>query len=193
MHTPDHSRNHTARPGHHLNDVVDLPGWDHQSIWGWDDGVGSFYAQLWRNNTNSDAPEIWLSGATNTYPWPGCIALEIATKARVDPLTVVRAMGIAHPQPRLLADRKLADRLKEMGPTGDSPYVSGHSHALAWTLGHAATTPGGGAPSRGKPTPEQADAEHHMVTGRVYLGGAQGRDYFGGADEALWWALGRSS
>ncbi|WP_285489437.1 hypothetical protein, partial [Amycolatopsis taiwanensis] len=40
---------------------------------------------------------------------------------------------------------------------------------------------------------KQADAEHHMVTGRVYLGGDKfhGRDFFSGADEALSWALGR--
>jgi hypothetical protein len=42
----DHSRNHAARPGHQSHDVIDLPGWEDQSIWGWDDGVGSFYAQL---------------------------------------------------------------------------------------------------------------------------------------------------
>src|SRR5690349_2443743 len=68
MEANDFSRNHTARPGYQLQNAIDLPGWEDQSIWGWADGVGSFYAQLWRNGSTSDAPEIWLSGASTPYP-----------------------------------------------------------------------------------------------------------------------------
>jgi hypothetical protein len=47
-----------------------------------------------------------------------------------------------------------------------------------------------------RPTPEQVDAEHQMVTGqlcRVYRGGTatDSQNFFAGADELLWWALGR--
>jgi hypothetical protein len=93
MTVPDHSRNHTARPGYQLHDAVDLPGWEHQSIWGWDEGTGSFYAQLWRNGSASDAPEIWLTGARTPYPWPASIALAIVEGTKTDALTVVHGQG----------------------------------------------------------------------------------------------------
>ncbi|MEX5634957.1 hypothetical protein [Parafrankia sp. FMc2] len=44
---------------------LELVGWDHQSVWGWDPASDSFYAQLTRNGSGRDAeaqgPEIWLS------------------------------------------------------------------------------------------------------------------------------------
>ena len=40
-----------------------LAGWDEQSIIGWD-GLGqTWFAQLWRNGSTGDAPDVWLSGA----------------------------------------------------------------------------------------------------------------------------------
>lgn len=193
MSVSDHSRNHTARPGDQLHDGIDLPGWEHQSIWGWDDGTRSFYAHLWRNGSTSDAPEIWLSGVRKPYPWPGCIALEIVEHTDADRLAVVQAMGIAHPNPTLRTKAEImqrVDELKELRDNGD--YIGGQIHALAWTQGLTELTPGTHT-KHPRPTPEQADAEHHIITGRVYLGGDtfHGRDFFSGADEALWWALGR--
>ncbi|MCK2239728.1 MULTISPECIES: hypothetical protein [unclassified Crossiella] len=196
MSVPDHSRNHTARPGYQLHDAVDLPGWEQQSIWGWDEGSSSFYAQLWRNDSTSDAPEIWLTGARKPYPWPGCIALEIVERTQADALAVVQAMGIAHPEPTLRTENEIMQRAGELNPLRDrGDFVKGQIHALAWTQGLAEFT-SGTRTEWGKdrrPTPAQADAEHHMITGRVYLGGTEfdGQDFFNGADEALWWALGR--
>lgn len=196
MSVPDHSRNHTARPSHQRHDTVDLPGWEHQSIWGWDEGTGSFYAQLWRNSSTSDAPEVWLTGARKPYPWPGCVALETVEHTHADTLAVVQAMGIAHLEPTLRTEDEImlrADELNKLRDSGD--YIGGQIHALAWTKELAEFTPGTRTEwgKNRRPTPEQADAEHHMITGRVYLGGDKfhGRDFFSGADEALWWALGR--
>ncbi|GLY71270.1 hypothetical protein [Amycolatopsis taiwanensis] len=128
--------------GYQLHDAVDLPGWEHQSIWGWDEGTGSFYAQLWRNGSTSDAPEIWLTGALKPYPWPGCIALEIVEHTQADTLAVVQAMGIAHPDPTLRTADEVMQRAEELRKLGDSGYIRGQHHALAWTQGLAEFTPG---------------------------------------------------
>jgi hypothetical protein len=196
MAVPDHARNHTARPGYQLHDAVDLRGWDHRSIWGWDQGTGSFYAQLWRNDSTSEAPDIWLTGARTPYPWPASIALAIVENTEADALTTVRAMGIAHPDPSLLPDDTIMDRADELNKADDrSDYGRGQIHALAWTQGLAEFTTGTRTEwgRNRRPTPEQVDAEHHMVTGQLYRGGTKrdSKDFFAGADELLWWALGR--
>ncbi|MFI6031635.1 hypothetical protein [Amycolatopsis magusensis] len=43
-----------------------LPGWEDRSIWGYDSGTGSFFAQLTRNgNSDDDGPDVWITpGAT---------------------------------------------------------------------------------------------------------------------------------
>jgi len=39
-----------------------LAGWEDLSTWGYDEGVGSFYAQLTRNgHSDDDGPELWLT------------------------------------------------------------------------------------------------------------------------------------
>ncbi len=194
MAVPDHSRNHTARPGYQLHDAIDLPGWEDQSYWGWDQGTGSFFAQLWRNGSTSDAPEIWLTGARTPFPWPACIALAVVERTQSDALAVVRAMGIAHPNPTLLPDSTILARVEALAKE-TSDYVKGQQHAIAWTQGQAEFTTGTRTEwGKGRrPTPEQVDAEHHMVTGQLYRGGTalDSKEFFGGADELLWWALGR--
>jgi len=191
MSLPEHSRNHTVRPGERLHDAVHLSGWEHRSIWGWDEGTSSFFAQLWRNGNSSDEPDIWLTGARKPYPWPGCIALEIAENAEADALPVVRAMGIAHPEPTLRTPDEIFGRTRELYKIPNrNGYVGGQAHALAWTQGLAEFTPGTRTYwGDRKPTADRVDAEHHMVTGSVYRG--ENRDFFSGADESLWWALGR--
>jgi len=57
----DFTRNFGARPGYALHDAVDLPGWGDQSVWGWDEPMGTFHAQLWRNGSRGDRPDFWLS------------------------------------------------------------------------------------------------------------------------------------
>ncbi|WP_125789751.1 hypothetical protein [Amycolatopsis sp. WAC 01375] len=189
------SRNHGARPGYALHDAIDLAGWGDRSIWGWDDGIGSFYAQLWRNGSSSDAPDIWLSGASKPYPWPGCVALDIVQHTGAAPLSVVQALGIADPVPRLRDTTEITQQIDELKPLDDTDgYIGGQLYALAWTQGIETLSPSTrGQDDHSRPAPDRVDAEHHLITGRVYLGGDAERTqaFYSGADEALWWALGR--
>jgi hypothetical protein len=189
------SRNYGCRPGHNFRDEIDLPGWEEQSVWGYDTAMDSFFAQLYLNGNTSETPEIYLSGFHTIYPWPGAIALEIMERLNQKPLTVVRALGIADPHPTLRPHGEIEQRLNELVGTGSpSRYDAGLIRALAWVHGSAARTPGSlrrWANGIERPTSTQGDAEHHIVTGRVYRG--QDRYLYSGADEALWWALGRDS
>ncbi|WP_435583461.1 hypothetical protein [Amycolatopsis thermoflava] len=39
-----------------------VPGWDHFSTWGYEDGLGHYYAQLYHNSDDRDAaPRIWIT------------------------------------------------------------------------------------------------------------------------------------
>lgn len=45
--------------------AFDLPGWDECSIWGFDPTSDCYFAQLWRNRGDDDAPDdpdIWING-----------------------------------------------------------------------------------------------------------------------------------
>ncbi len=39
-----------------------LPGWSDQSIWGYDEQMDTFFAQLWRDDDANDDPTVWISG-----------------------------------------------------------------------------------------------------------------------------------
>lgn len=42
-----------------------MPGWDHYSTWGYDEGAGYMYAQLYRNHDSQDErPTIWITPTT---------------------------------------------------------------------------------------------------------------------------------
>jgi len=41
-----------------------LPGWDVQSIIATDELTGGWFAQLWRNGSKSDPPEVWVNTPT---------------------------------------------------------------------------------------------------------------------------------
>lgn len=77
--------------------MVDLPGWEHRSIWGCE--LGTFYAQLWRNDNRGDTPDLWLSGVRTAYSRPSCLVVEIVEKIGADPAAVVAALGLAEPKP----------------------------------------------------------------------------------------------
>jgi hypothetical protein len=40
---------------------INLPGWSDQSIWGYDPILECYWAQLWRDEDNTDAPRISIS------------------------------------------------------------------------------------------------------------------------------------
>jgi hypothetical protein len=75
--------------------AVFLDGWDHKSTWGWDDGVGSYYAQMTRNGkSDANGPEIWITPPT--FPAimsPEALAEAIAHATGEDLQAVQRAMN----------------------------------------------------------------------------------------------------
>lgn len=76
---------------------LDLPGWDSLSIWGYDPGTQSFYAQLTHNNnTDDDGPDVWITPGTawpvinSTHELSGYIA-----RATGEPTSTIKsAMGL---------------------------------------------------------------------------------------------------
>ena len=72
-----------------------IDGWDHQSTWGYDDGVGSLYAQLTRNgNSDANGPDVWLSPPTiPRILLPETLAKAIAQVTSVDLAAVHAAMN----------------------------------------------------------------------------------------------------
>ncbi|MGW4521109.1 hypothetical protein [Amycolatopsis sp. NPDC004378] len=193
MITPSPSRNHEARPGRSLTDGIFLLGWEQQSVWGWDPGTGGFYAQLWRNETTSDAPDIWLTAVSEPYPWPSSIALGIVEKTGIDSAEVVAGLGIADPAPKLRPDAEVAALLHGAVDKKKNELTRGAIHALGWAQGYAQLTPSMRERWNGsRPTAARVDAEHHLATGFLYRPEVK-RDFFSGVDAALWWLLGRSN
>jgi hypothetical protein len=187
----DAARNFGARPGYALNDSVELEGWDGRSVWGYDEGVASFYAQLWTNASGNDAPDIWLSGVDPRYPWPGCLALAVVEATGRDPVTVIAALGLATPDATVRPAAHVTRRMQGLGdPAGDS-YAAGAIAVYRWALLGCGAAPGSWRPWNGEaPTPQHVDAEHHMITGRVYQQhDAATHAWIAGADEALAWLL----
>ncbi|MFG1644318.1 hypothetical protein ACGFMK_28870 [Amycolatopsis sp. NPDC049252] len=95
------SRSYDRQPGEEFRDMVDLPGWEHQSIWGCE--VGAFYAQLWRNDNRGDTPDLWLSGVRTAYSRPSCLVVEIVEivekKASLRQPRSTSSTGRAHAAP----------------------------------------------------------------------------------------------
>jgi hypothetical protein len=55
-----------------------LPGWSERSIWGYDEMMDTYFAQLWRDDDpNDDEPTIWISGI-HPIGSPGHLAALIA-------------------------------------------------------------------------------------------------------------------
>ncbi len=52
---------------------IDLPGWSGQSIWGYDELLECYWANLWRDEDRFDAPRIAIS-AYHLIPTPNALA-----------------------------------------------------------------------------------------------------------------------
>jgi hypothetical protein len=48
---PDPARHYMVRPSAPFTEALDLPGWEDYSIWGYDEPLGSYFAQLWHNSS----------------------------------------------------------------------------------------------------------------------------------------------
>lgn len=187
------SRHYGVLPGHELDDSVELAGWEQESRWGWDQHNSSFQAQLWRNTSTDALPNIWISAAFGKhYPMPGCIVLAIAERTATEPVDIVAALGLAHPNPSCRHIDEMFARVRVLMDQEQTEYVKGQLAALAWTAGLLDKTAAGAQPwpENTCPTPIQVDAEQHITTGLLHRE-TDRRDYFDGLDEALWWVLGR--
>ena len=58
-----------------FREALCLPGWSDQSIWGYDEQMDTYFAQLWRDGDNNDEPTVWISGCD-----PIGTGLELATR-----------------------------------------------------------------------------------------------------------------
>ncbi|HEY2302959.1 MAG TPA: hypothetical protein VGH66_13755 [Acidimicrobiales bacterium] len=43
--------------------ALGLEGWSQRSVFGWDEQVGTWWAQLWRDGSVALSPEIWIADA----------------------------------------------------------------------------------------------------------------------------------
>ncbi len=68
--TPNGTATTRTRAGHDFRDAIWLDGYDDQSIWGYDTGVGSFFAQVWSNDSDSEEPDLWLTPPDLWATWP---------------------------------------------------------------------------------------------------------------------------
>lgn len=173
----DVTRNADVVPGvEDFYDAIDLPGWDDRGTWGYDPGMRSFYAQLWRNGSTAEDPEIWLNGASQPLAWPSCILVRLVELTGVDPLTVMNALGLAAHDGPIASPQSFMDQLEEVGrQPSPYPYVEGQRIALLWLLGQESTCPGSGwswTPS--VPSRTVVNAEMLMANGDIYLRGLGG-------------------
>ena len=182
---PDWSRQHQARAGTDFIDAIWLDGYQHQSIWGYDTGVVSFFAQVWANGSDSEQPELWLTPPDYQMSWPQIIVPPLVDFTGADPLAIVRAMGIAAPSPELVDIAELTTRLERCRDRSASQYTDGETAALEWLLGDAARSPASGSVDTvedDRPPADVVDAEAAYATGMVYL--TQGA-YVSGVEGAL--------
>jgi hypothetical protein len=78
-----------------------LDGWDHASIWGWDETADSLFAELRRNTDDPAGPPTIRIGPDDLTPairLPETLALHIALAVDRDPWDVTAAMDEADGQ-----------------------------------------------------------------------------------------------
>ncbi|MEV5714739.1 hypothetical protein AB0L41_12640 [Amycolatopsis mediterranei] len=79
---------------------LSLPGWDYQSVWGWDPARETFYAQLVREGRDpiDDGLDHWISPPTYpAIPRPADLAEIVAQVIDLDTATVRAAMNASLP------------------------------------------------------------------------------------------------
>jgi hypothetical protein len=79
-----------------------LAGWDAQSMWGYDEQAGGWFAQLTRNDSrpsDDGAPDIWLNGFSPRIPTMADLqrAIAAATGSRADEVDGAMSQGQTSP------------------------------------------------------------------------------------------------
>ena len=94
--------------------ALPLTGYENYSVWGHDSQDLTYFAQLWRNDSDGDdEPDIWLNWSTGKREIDSPLALAELISARTGIATaeVVRAMAAAPTAPEAPILRDLADLL----------------------------------------------------------------------------------
>jgi hypothetical protein len=186
------SGNRDRPPDEVFQDRVRLLGWEVHSTWGYDAATESFVATL-RRNDGDETHEVGRQGAP--LRWADCVAAEVLDRTGCDPVSAVRALGIARPRPALRRSGDLVETLsrwlrESLEETAGSGYQRGRIAGLAWIVAGTEVAPASGWRSGGDvPTAERVDSECVLAKGRVYVGGHQPRDFYTGVEEALEYAL----
>lgn len=185
--TSNPSRNRNRPVGEPFTDALDLPGWEDQSIWGYDNGIGAYFAQLWRNDKDKGDPDFSIPGINPDMRRPECIALALTEILGLDSLTAVKALSITAPRPRMRPKKEILSRIHQYDDQGT--YNHAYKHALEWAGGISrANSLDPWTPSNPiSPTAIEVDAELSIVTAKMYSG--QAHEVYGSIDEALWWVL----
>lgn len=74
-----------------FHEALWLRGWSDQSIWGYDEHMGTYFAQLWRDGDRNGEPTVWISGCDPIASGVQ-LAVHIASATGVDARSVMRAM-----------------------------------------------------------------------------------------------------
>ena len=182
------SRHHHVRAGSDFFDAIWLVGFDQQSTWGYDTNDGSFFAQIWRNGSRGDSPDLWLT-APRPLSHPECVVAPIVEHTGHDPLGVVRALGIAHPAPRLRTIAEIDEHRSQYDMLVANSFTRGARVASGWLNGGLGVAPLSESrrDDSEHPAPDAAvvDAEASFATGVVYLTNS---DYAVGVETMLVYA-----
>jgi hypothetical protein len=191
MARPSWSENRHRRLGEAFHERLRLTGWEAQSSWGYDAATESFVATL-RRNDSDEVQEVGRQGPP--LRWADCVAADVLDRTGCDPVSAVRALGIARPRPALRRTgdlvETLAKWLRDRVSDSGSGYQRGRIAGLAWIVAGAEVAPASGWRCSGDgPPAERVDAECVVARGRVHVGGHQPRDFYTGVEEALLFAL----
>ena len=120
-----------------------LTGWDHASIWGWDETTSSLFAHLWRNTDDPARPptaRIAPDDYTPIITCPATLAQHIAMAADCDPWKVATALF------------KIFDREKDWDSDEKGPRAKEAGTVVTVTEGHGIWWPPNFGSKRKGPT-----------------------------------------